>query len=141
MFFLIDGFFKMMNFKYVFCWYVFFLLLFLFICCVMVVDMLLIFGDSLSVGYWMVVNVVWFVLFNEQWQVKMLVVNVSISGDILQQGLVCLLVLFKQYQLCWVLVEFGGNDGLCGFLLQQIEQMLCIIIKDIKVVNVELLLM
>lgn len=51
MFFLIDGFFKMMNFNNVFCWYLFFLFLVLLIFCVVVVDMLLILGDSLSVGY------------------------------------------------------------------------------------------
>lgn len=67
MFFLIDGFFKMMNFNNVFRWYLFFLFLVLLIFRVVVADTLLILGDSLSVGYRMFVSAVWFVLLNDKW--------------------------------------------------------------------------
>lgn len=85
-----------------------------------VVQMLLVVGDSISVVLGLDISQGWVVLLQkcfvdegyDYW-----VVNVLISGDIFVGGLVCLLVLFVEEKLVLVVIELGGNDGLCGMVL------------------------
>lgn len=68
-------------------------------------------------------------------------VNASISDDTADQGLARLPALLKQHQPRWVLVELGGNDGLRGFRLQEVEKTLKQVITEVKAGNAQPLLM
>ncbi|WWJ01919.1 multifunctional acyl-CoA thioesterase I/protease I/lysophospholipase L1 [Erwinia aphidicola] len=131
-----------MNFKNVFRWhYPVLLLLALMTLRATAADTLLVLGDSLSAGYRMSATAAWPALLNDKWQKSPLIVNGSISGDTATQGLARLPALLKQHQPRWVLIELGGNDGLRGFLPQQVEQDLNQIISQVKAANAQPLLM
>ncbi len=98
-------------------------------------------GDSLSAGYRMAATEAWPNLLDKKWQQQPRVVNASISGDTVGQGLARLPGLLKQHQPQWVLIELGGNDGLRGFPPQTIEQDLRKIIDGIRAANARPLLM
>ncbi|WP_175494934.1 multifunctional acyl-CoA thioesterase I/protease I/lysophospholipase L1 [Xenorhabdus mauleonii] len=134
-----------MNFKNIFYSHVFFLLL-LMLCSARAAaaDTLLILGDSLSAGYRLPVEQSWPSLMAKQWQQagkKTVIVNGSISGNTASQGLKRLPELLKQHNPKWVLLELGGNDGLRGFPIQNIEQDLQQGITLIKQAGVQPLLM
>ncbi|MCG3469009.1 multifunctional acyl-CoA thioesterase I/protease I/lysophospholipase L1 [Xenorhabdus bovienii] len=134
-----------MNFKNTFYSHVCFLLL-LVLCSARATaaDTLLILGDSLSAGYRLPVEQSWPTLMAKEWQQsgnKTAIVNGSISGNTTAQSLERLPELLKQHNPKWVLVELGGNDGLRGFSVQQIEQDLQKIITLIKQANAQPLLM
>lgn len=98
-------------------------------------------GDSLSAGYRMAAADAWPGLLDKKWQQQPKVVNASISGDTVDQGLARLPALLKQHQPRWVLIELGGNDGLRGFPPQNIEQSLRKIIDAVRAANARPLLM
>ncbi|WP_196243618.1 multifunctional acyl-CoA thioesterase I/protease I/lysophospholipase L1 [Xenorhabdus bovienii] len=134
-----------MNFKNTFYSHVCFLLL-LVLCSARAAaaDTLLILGDSLSAGYRLPVEQSWPTLMAKEWQQsgnKTAIVNGSISGNTTAQSLERLPELLKQHNPKWVLVELGGNDGLRGFSVQQIEQDLQKIITLIKQADAQPLLM
>ncbi|MDC9604916.1 multifunctional acyl-CoA thioesterase I/protease I/lysophospholipase L1 [Xenorhabdus griffiniae] len=134
-----------MNFKNTFYSHVFFLLL-LVLCSARAVaaDTLLILGDSLSAGYRLPVEQSWPALMAKQWQQtgkKTVIVNGSISGNTVAQGLERLPELLKQHNPKWVLIELGANDGLRGFPIQNIEQDLQQGINLIKQADAQPLLM
>ncbi|MCG8707042.1 multifunctional acyl-CoA thioesterase I/protease I/lysophospholipase L1 [Brenneria sp. 4F2] len=128
-----------------FCKHIFILLLLgLFSVRAFAADTLLILGDSLSAGYRMPAANAWPALLNQQWRTQpkgATVINASISGDTVAQGLARLPELLKQHQPRWVLIELGGNDGLRGFPVPGIEQNLTKIITLIKQADAQPLLM
>lgn len=79
---------------------------------------LLVLGDSLSAGYQMSIEQSWPSLLPSELanhNLKVNVVNGSISGDTTGNGLSRLPTLLDQHQPDYVLVELGANDGLRGF--------------------------
>ncbi|MCE0488873.1 multifunctional acyl-CoA thioesterase I/protease I/lysophospholipase L1 [Pantoea sp. Mb-10] len=131
----------MMNFKNVFRWHYPFLLLLLLVSRVAAADTLLVLGDSLSAGYRMAATAAWPSLLDKAWQQQPHVVNGSISGDTVSQGLARLPGLLKQHQPRWVLIELGGNDGLRGFAPQAIEADLKKIVDAVIAADAKPLLM
>ncbi|MEQ1975407.1 multifunctional acyl-CoA thioesterase I/protease I/lysophospholipase L1 [Xenorhabdus sp. SGI240] len=134
-----------MNFKNTFYSHVFFLLL-LVLCSARAAaaDTLLILGDSLSAGYRLPVEQSWPALMAKQWQQagkKTVIINGSISGNTVAQGLERLPELLKQHNPKWVLIALGANDGLRGFPIQNIEQDLQQSIHLIKQTGAQPLLM
>lgn len=138
---LTDGLCKMMNFKNVFRWHYPFLLVLLLVSRVVAADTLLVLGDSLSAGYRMSATAAWPSLLDKAWQQQPQVVNGSISGDTVSQGLARLPALLKQHQPRWVLIELGGNDGLRGFAPQAIEADLKKVVDTVVAADAKPLLM
>ncbi|WP_343463818.1 multifunctional acyl-CoA thioesterase I/protease I/lysophospholipase L1 [Pantoea sp.] len=131
----------MMNFKNVFRWHYPFLLVLLLVSRVVAADTLLVLGDSLSAGYRMSATAAWPSLLDKAWQQQPQVVNGSISGDTVSQGLARLPALLKQHQPRWVLIELGGNDGLRGFAPQAIEADLKKVVDTVVAADAKPLLM
>ena len=104
-------------------------------------ETLLVLGDSLSAGYRMSADQAWPAQLDKKWQQRPQVVNGSISGDTVAQGLARLPALLQQHQPHWVLIELGGNDGLRGFPPQSIEQDLRKIITTVQAADAQPLLM
>ncbi len=105
---------------------------------------LLILGDSLSAGYQLSVQNSWASLLAERWKKDpsgVQIINASISGDTAAQGLARLPALLEQYKPDWVLIELGANDGLRGFMPQDIEQELVKIITAVHNTGAKPLLM
>lgn len=119
---------EMMNFKNVFRWNFFFLILLSLLSVrALAADMLLVLGDSLSADYRMPAARAWPALLAARWQQDdntIRVINASISGDTATQSVARLSALLRQHKPRWVVIELGGNnnDGLRGFPLPQIEQ-------------------
>ncbi len=96
---------------------------------------LLILGDSLSAAYGMPVEEGWVSLLEQRilrHELGYKVVNASISGETTLGAKTRLNKLLKDNQPELVIIELGGNDGLRGFALTEIEQNLVDIIKTIK---------
>ncbi len=108
---------------------------------VVAADTLLVLGDSLSAGYRMSATAAWPSLLDKAWQQQPQVVNGSISGDTVSQGLARLPALLKQHQPRWVLIELGGNDGLRGFAPQAIEADLKKVVDTVVAADAKPLLM
>ncbi|WP_333798285.1 arylesterase [Rheinheimera sp.] len=92
---------------------------------------LLVLGDSLSAGYGMTQQQGWVHLLQQQqnsWQL----INASISGETTAGGLARLPELLKKHQPDAVLIELGGNDGLRGFPIAQLEKNLSAMLKLVK---------
>lgn len=110
-------------------------------------DTLLILGDSLSAGYRLPIAQAWPSQLDKTWQADSSlpalpkIVNASISGDTVAQGLARLPALLKQHQPRWVLIELGANDGLRGFPTQDIQRDLTQVINLIKEAKAQPLLM
>lgn len=96
---------------------------------------LLILGDSLSAAYGIPVEKGWVSLL-EQRLVRQgyyyKVVNASISGETTLGANSRLGELLKNNQPDIVIIELGGNDGLRGFALSEIEQNLISLVQKIK---------
>lgn len=86
---------------------------------------LLVLGDSISAAYGMPREAGWVALLDEHlddvFPRQFDVVNGSISGDTTAGGLVRLPPLLEKHEPELVIVELGGNDGLRGMSLQQME--------------------
>lgn len=96
---------------------------------------LLILGDSLSAGYGMQQQQGWVHLLQQQLeknQSSWTLVNASISGETTAGGLARLPELMAKHQPKAVLIELGGNDGLRGFPIVQIEKNLQQLIAEVK---------
>jgi acyl-CoA thioesterase-1 len=96
---------------------------------------LLILGDSLSAGYGMQQQQGWVHLLQQQLeknQSSWTLVNASISGETTAGGLARLPELMAKHQPQAVLIELGGNDGLRGFPIVQIEKNLQQLIAEVK---------
>ena len=96
---------------------------------------ILILGDSLSAAYGMPVEEGWVSLLEQRiikQKMSYKVVNASISGETTLGVKTRLDTLLKDNQPELVIIELGGNDGLRGFALTEIEQNLFDIVKTIK---------
>ena len=96
---------------------------------------LLVLGDSLSAAYGIPVDQGWVSLLEQRiirQQLGYKVVNASISGETTIGAKTRLQKLMDDVQPELVIVELGGNDGLRGFSLQEIEQNLIGIIEIIQ---------
>jgi len=104
---------------------------------------LLIVGDSISAAYGIPVEKGWVALL-EQRLVRQnhdyKVVNASIVGETTLGAKVRLPVLLEKHQPEIVIVELGGNDGLRGFTLKEIENNFIEIVRMINEVNSDALL-
>ena len=93
---------------------------------------LLIVGDSLGAAYGMELSQGWASLLEQRLTAKGLpyrVVNASISGDVSRGGLARLPAALERYRPTIVILELGGNDGLQGLPLQQLEENLAAMIE------------
>lgn len=107
-------------------------------------DTLLILGDSLSAGYQLPADKIWANQIKQQWlqlDNPINVVNASISGDTVAQGLARLPDQLARYKPKWVLIELGANDGLRGYPPTQIQSQLTQVIEQIKNANAMPILM
>ena len=86
---------------------------------------ILVIGDSISSAYGIPVNKGWVALLRERLRSEQLpyqVVNLSISGDTSANALNRLPQTLEQHQPRILLLEIGGNDGLRGLSLAQMQQ-------------------
>lgn len=93
---------------------------------------ILVLGDSISAAYGMPLEQGWVALLEqklEQEAVPHAVVNASISGDTSAGGLRRLPSLLKRYQPDIVIIELGGNDGLRGYPIGQLQDNLAAMIR------------
>lgn len=103
----------------------------------------LVLGDSISAGYGIPVERGWVALLQERLSGKGYsyhVVNASISGDTTRSASARLEKLLEQEHPDIVLVELGGNDGLRGLALDEIEKNLGTIIESLKKQHARVLL-
>ena len=96
---------------------------------------LLIVGDSLSSGYGLAPGESWVNKLDARlkksapvWRV----INASVSGDTLQNGLQRLPSALKRHRPAGVLIELGGNDALRGALPETIRQNLQAMVKQAR---------
>lgn len=85
---------------------------------------LLVVGDSISAAYGINSHQGWVKLLQQRLTAKgypHIVVNASISGDTTANGLARLPALLQRYQPAIVIIELGGNDGLQGLPLMQMQ--------------------
>lgn len=105
---------------------------------------LLLLGDSLSAAYNMEERDGWVFLLQE-WlsttQAPLEIINASMSGETTAGGLARLPALLQSYQPDYVLIELGGNDGLRGFQIPQIERNLTQMIELSQASNAQPILM
>ncbi|HYQ91408.1 MAG TPA: arylesterase [Candidatus Competibacteraceae bacterium] len=86
---------------------------------------ILVLGDSLSASYGVELSKGWVSLLERRLAEKKLpyrVVNASISGDVSRGGLSRLTAALERYRPAIVILELGGNDGLQGLPLRQLEE-------------------
>lgn len=84
----------------------------------------LVVGDSISAAYGIALDKGWVALLQERLKDEgheITVVNASISGDTTAGGVTRLPALLTEYEPDWVLLELGGNDGLRGLPLTQMQ--------------------
>ena len=96
---------------------------------------LLVLGDSLSAAYGMPVETGWVSLLEQRiikQDIGYKVVNASISGETTLGAKSRITQLLQEHQPQLVVVELGGNDGLRGFALKEIEQNLLELVDEIK---------
>lgn len=104
---------------------------------------ILILGDSISASYGIPVEDGWVSLLEQRLvrqNMKYKVVNASISGETTLGVKTRLDKLLNKYSSEIVVIELGGNDGLRGFPLSEIEQNLSDIVNTIKKNGVTVLL-
>jgi len=104
---------------------------------------ILVLGDSISAAYGIPVEKGWVSLLEQRLlgqtnQHK--VVNASIVGETTFGGVIRLLPLLDQHKPDIVVIELGGNDGLMGADLKDIENNLTEMVEMVKETNSETLL-
>ncbi|MFA5630588.1 MAG: arylesterase [Porticoccaceae bacterium] len=106
---------------------------------------LLVLGDSISAAYGIAVEDGWVSLLRERLQARhparYEVVNASISGETTAGGLRRLPALLEEYNPDTVIVGLGGNDGLRGLPLQQMEDNLSRIVALSRAQGAEVVLL
>jgi acyl-CoA thioesterase-1 len=88
---------------------------------------ILVIGDSLSAGYGMDIAQSWPMLLQErlnQQQLDYRVINASVSGDTSRTALNRLSQALTQHQPKVVIISLGGNDGLRGIPLSEMQDSL-----------------
>ena len=104
---------------------------------------LLILGDSLSAAYGIPVEKGWVSLLQQRiirQNLSYKVINASISGETTLGARTRIKRLLAQHTPSLVMVELGGNDGLRGFALSEIEQNLTHIVTTIKESGADIIL-
>ena len=104
---------------------------------------LVVLGDSISAGYGIPVESGWVALLQQRLSRKGYryhVVNASISGDTTRGADARLEQLMAEVHPDIAVVELGGNDGLRGLALDELEKNLDAIIERLKQGNVNVLL-
>lgn len=82
----------------------------------------LVWGDSLSSAYGMSVEKGWVSLLEKRINGRgYKVINASLGGEITRGGLVRLPAMLTQHQPDIVILELGGNDGLRGISIQEMQ--------------------
>ena len=106
---------------------------------------ILVVGDSISSGYGLDdVNLGWVSLLQQrinQTKPDYRVVNASIAGDTAIQGLNRLPRLLERHKPSLVVIELGGNDGLRGLAISQIQKQLTEMIVLSKKANARVMLL
>ncbi len=96
------------------------------------VPVILVLGDSLSAGFGIDLQQGWVNLLQKRLEregYRYRVMNASISGDTTAGGLARLPRLMKMYEPNIVVIELGGNDGLRGLPLPEIQNNLAAMIE------------
>ena len=96
---------------------------------------MLVLGDSLSAGFGIDQNKGWVKLLKQQLvkdNYSYQVINASISGDTTSGGLARLNHALERYKPSIVIVELGGNDGLQGLPITEINENLAAIITKCR---------
>ena len=86
---------------------------------------LLVLGDSLSAAYGMELKQGWVHLLEQRLQLKIphsQVINAGVTGDTTSGGLKRLPTLLQEHLPQLVIIELGGNDGLRGYPLGQLQK-------------------
>ncbi|MEE8320844.1 MAG: arylesterase [Gammaproteobacteria bacterium] len=104
---------------------------------------LLVLGDSLSAGYGIAIERSWVFqlqhrLMRQGYRYK--VVNASISGDTTRGARARLIPLLEEVRPLITIVELGGNDGLRGLALEEMQTNLTVIIEHLLGVDSHILL-
>ena len=105
---------------------------------------LLILGDSISAGYGMSKEKQWSVLLQEKFNkenLKIKVINSSVSGETTGGGLARLEKIIKQHEPNYVLLELGCNDALRGYPPKKISSNLVEMINITEISNANIFLM
>jgi len=104
---------------------------------------ILVLGDSLSAGYGIDRQHGWVQLLQyhlQQSGYAYQVVNASISGDTTDSGLSRLPYALKQHKPAIVIIELGGNDGLRGLSIGELQTNLTQLIKLARQAKAQVLL-
>ncbi len=105
---------------------------------------LLVFGDSISAGYGIDVELGWVNLLQQkfnQLQMDHVVYNESISGDTSASGLSRIDQALSKHNPDIVMLELGANDGLRGLSPQQMKSNLTEMIRRCRQTGAEVLLL
>lgn len=104
----------------------------------------LVVGDSISAAFGLDTTQGWVALLQkrlDQQGKRIQVVNASISGDTSAGGLARLPALLAEHRPALVMIELGGNDGLRGTPLAQLQQNLANMIATSKSSGAQVLLL
>lgn len=104
----------------------------------------LVVGDSISAAFGLDTTQGWVALLQkrlDQQGKRIQVVNASISGDTSASGLARLPALLAEHRPALVMIELGGNDGLRGTPLAQLQQNLADMIAASKSSGAQVLLL
>lgn len=104
----------------------------------------LVVGDSISAAFGLDTTQGWVALLQkrlDQQGKRIQVVNASISGDTSAGGLARLPALLAEHRPALVMIELGGNDGLRGTPLAQLQQNLADMIAASKSSGAQVLLL
>lgn len=105
---------------------------------------IVILGDSLSASYGMKQQQGWVHLLQEEYKQEgkdVKLINASISGETTAGGLSRVDTVLQKHQANVLLVELGGNDGLRGFPIKNMQNNLLQIIQIAQKRNITVLLM
>ena len=105
---------------------------------------LLVVGDSISAAFGLDTRQGWVTLLQERLLEQGFdheVVNASISGDTSSGGAARLPALLAEHKPVLVIVELGGNDGLRGLPVEQLQQNLARMISDSQASGAQVLLL
>ncbi|MEO8401366.1 MAG: arylesterase [Gammaproteobacteria bacterium] len=119
-------------------------LLLLFTLPVLAENTILIVGDSISAGYGINPADGWVSLLEQRLKKENYsyrVINASISGDTLSNGLERIPAALQKYHPQITIIELGGNDGLRGLQLVAIKNNLEQIINRVKAANSKVLVL
>ena len=105
---------------------------------------ILIFGDSLSAGYGIDVDLSWAALLQTRLEAQGYehrVVNASISGETTEGGAARIGAALDRFQPALLILALGGNDGLRGFPPERMRDNLTTIIAASKAAGADVVLL